>query len=433
MYNIEIKEQLNNIKDNVLNKVLIIVQFVLLLGLTISFLRISQTGFKPLFAVHIFLFLVIVSLYIFRNKINVDLKGGIFMGSMYLMAFSGLLSWGLYGFGYVYIIPATAVAFLYFNKKVGWILTSASFLIVIIIALLFKFKIFQFSPENSDYMQSFQMWLNMIITLALVSVVITFFWNNLFGMLMKTYSTINEQQDNMLNINDELYSAKIKAEESDRLKSSFLQGISHEIRTPLNIIIGFTDIITQTEDEEERKELNEIIKTHSNQMLKIVNDIVDISKIETNSVIYHNKTFNLSDLLKEIETEFLKRISENVEFRINKLDIQLTTDRERLYQIIFNLVDNSVKFTKSGKIELNSFESGNKIIITVEDSGIGIEKENLEKIFERFYKIDSFSPGAGLGLCLCKAMSNKMGGDIKVESTIGQGSKFYFYFPLNIE
>ena len=129
-------------------------------------------------------------------------------------------------------------------------------MLVIIIALLFKFNVFQFSPESSDYMQSFPMWLNMIITLALVSVVITFFWNNLFGMLMKTYMTINEQQDNMLNINDELYSSKIKAEESDRLKSSFLQGISHEIRTPLNIIIGFTDMITQTEDEEERKELN---------------------------------------------------------------------------------------------------------------------------------------------------------------------------------
>lgn len=428
---IEIKDQLNSIKDNVLNKVLIIVQFVLLLGLTISFLRISQTGFKPLFAVHISLFIVIVTLYIFRNKMDVNIKGGIFMGAMYLMAFSGLLSWGLYGFGYVYIIPATAVAFLYFNKKVGWILTSVSFLIVIIIALLFKFQVFQFSPENSDYMQSFPMWLNMIITLALVSVVITFFWNNLFGMLMKTYMTINEQQDNMLNINDELYSAKIKAEESDRLKSSFLQGISHEIRTPLNIIIGFTDMITQTEDEEERKELNEVIKTHSNQMLKIVNDIVDISKIETNSVIYHNKTFNLADLLKEIELEFIKRIPDNVEFKIQKIDFQITTDKERLFQVIYNLVDNAVKFTKTGKIELYCQSSNNEVRITVEDSGIGIEEDKLEKIFDRFYKIDSFAPGAGLGLCLCKAMSQIMNGNIKVYSEFGKGSKFIFNFPIN--
>lgn len=427
----EIKEQLNNIKNNVLNKVLLIVQFVLLLGLTISFLRISQTGFKPLFAVHIFLFVIIFTLYIFRNKMNVNLKGGIFMGTMYLMAFSGLLSWGLYGFGYIYIIPATAVAFLYFNKKVGWILTSFSFLLVIIIALLFKFNVFQFSPESSDYMQSFPMWLNMIITLALVSVVITFFWNNLFGMLMKTYMTINEQQDNMLNINDELYSSKIKAEESDRLKSSFLQGISHEIRTPLNIIIGFTDMITQTEDEEERKELNEVIKTHSNQMLKIVNDIVDISKIESNSVIYYNKTFNLSDLLKEIELEFIKRIPSNVKFIMHKIDFQITTDKERLYQVIYNLIDNAVKFTKEGKIELYCQAENNEITITVEDTGIGIESDKFEKIFDRFYKIDSFAPGAGLGLCLCKAMAQIMNGEIKVTSEFGKGSKFVFKFPIN--
>ncbi len=427
----EIKEQLNNIKNNVLNKVLLIVQFVLLLGLTISFLRISQTGFKPLFAVHIFLFVIIFTLYIFRNKMNVNLKGGIFMGTMYLMAFSGLLSWGLYGFGYIYIIPATAVAFLYFNKKVGWILTSFSFLLVIIIALLFKFNVFQFSPESSDYMQSFPMWLNMIITLALVSVVITFFWNNLFGMLMKTYMTINEQQDNMLNINDELYSSKIKAEESDRLKSSFLQGISHEIRTPLNIIIGFTDMITQTEDEEERKELNEVIKTHSNQMLKIVNDIVDISKIESNSVIYYNKTFNLSDLLKEIELEFIKRIPSNVKFIMHKIDFQITTDKERLYQVIYNLIDNAVKFTKEGKIELYCQAENNEITITVEDTGIGIELDKFEKIFDRFYKIDSFAPGAGLGLCLCKAMAQIMNGEIKVTSEFGKGSKFVFKFPIN--
>lgn len=431
MDNLFIKEQLNTIKDNVLNKILVIVLFVLLLGLTISFLRISQTGFKPIFAVQTALFFIMILLYILRNKINIDIKGGIFMGAMYVMAFSGLLSWGLYGFGYVYIIPATAVAFLYFNKKVGWILTSVSFFIVIVIAFLFKLGFFHFAPEQSDYMQSFPMWLNMIITLAVVSVVITFFWNNLFGMLMKTYLTINEQQDNMLNIHDELYNAKIKAEESDKLKSSFLQGISHEIRTPLNIIIGFTDMITQTENEEERKELNEIIKANSDQMLKIVNDIVDISKIESNSVVYHNKTFNLFDLIKEIETTFSRRIPSNVEFIINNKDVQLTTDRERLYQIIYNLIDNAVKFTKEGRIELKFDVIDNKIIMVVEDTGIGINSENLNKIFDRFFKVDSFAPGAGLGLCLCKAMVGNMGGDIKVKSELGIGSKFIFTFPMN--
>jgi len=428
----DIKQQLDSIKDNVLNRVLVFVLFVLVFGLTISILRIPETGFKPIFAVHSSLFLLMLALFIFRNKLNISLKGGIFMGAMYIMAFSGLMSWGLYGFGYVYIIPATAVAFVYFNKRVGWILTGSSFLAVIAIAFMFHFNLLDFSPEKAGYMQSFPMWMNMIITLTLVSTVITFFWNNLFGMLMKTYLKIDEQQSKLKNINEELIAAKDKAEESDRLKSTFLQSMSHEIRTPLNIIIGFTDMITQTDDEEERKELNEVIKDNSNQMLKMVNDIVDFSKIESNTIHFHNKTFNISDVLTEIENKVKKNVPAEVEFIIHKTDLQLTTDRERLFQILYNMVDNAVKFTRQGKIELKCFQNEKHLTIRVEDTGIGIDKHFQEKIFERFFKIDSFAHGAGLGLCLSKTMANIMGGDIKVvESEIEKGSKFDFTFPLN--
>lgn len=432
MWDNDIKQQINNIKDNVLNKVLVIVLFVMIFGLTISVLRIPQTGFKPIFAAHTTLFVIVLFLFLFRKKIPVTIKGGVFMGVMYAMAFSGLLSWGLYGFGYVYIIPAVAMAFAYFNRKTGWIITLSSLVAVIIIAVLFNKNKLSYAPEDVHYMQSFPMWMNMIITLSLISVVITLFWENLLGMLIKTFSKINEQQSKLQHFNEELILAKEKAEESDRLKSSFLQSMSHEIRTPLNIIIGFTDMITQTDDEEERKELNEVIKANSNQMLKMVNDIVDFSKIESNSIQFYNKTFNISDVLTEIENKVKRNVSENVEFIINKIDLQLTTDKERLFQILYNMVDNAVKFTQQGRIELNCFQNNKNLTIRVKDTGIGIEEEHHEKIFERFFKVDSFAPGAGLGLCLSKSMANIMGGDIKVfESEKQKGTVFDFTFPLN--
>jgi signal transduction histidine kinase len=431
MENNDIKQQLNSIKDNVLNKVLVIVLFVMIFGLTISVLRIPQTGFKPIFAAHASLFVIVLFLFLFRNKIPVTIKGGIFMGVMYAMAFSGLLSWGLYGFGYVYIIPAVAMAFAYFNRKTGWIITLTSLFAVISIAVLFNKNILDYTPDDVHYMQSFPMWMNMIITLSLISVVITLFWENLLGMLIKTFSKINEQQNKLQHFNEELISAKEKAEESDRLKSSFLQSMSHEIRTPLNIIIGFTDMITQTDDEEERKELNEVIKANSNQMLKMVNDIVDFSKIESNSIQFYNKTFNIKDLISDLENKFKNHVPDNVELSLQKIDLELTTDRERLYQILYNLIDNALKFTTQGHIKLNCFQTNNHLTITVEDSGIGIHEEHLVKIFDRFYKVDSFAQGAGLGLCLSKSMANIMGGDIKVESVINKGSTFEFYFPLN--
>jgi signal transduction histidine kinase len=429
MENADLKQKLDRIKDQVLNKVLIIVLFVQLIGLIISLIRVSQTGFIPLYGIHIVLVIAVFYLYFFRHKISTTLRGGIFMGAMYTMAIAGLCTWGLYGFGYVYFVPATAIAFLYFNRKTGWILTTLSLATILGIAFLFNVGILSYAPSTPNYMQTFGMWLNMIISLCLVSIVITLFWNNLFKMLIKTNETISEQQAILQKMNDELVLAKEQAEQSDKLKSAFLANISHEIRTPLNVIIGFSNMVAENEDPEERQQLNHIVRENCDVMLKLVNDIVDFSKIESNTLILSNSTFKVQELLDELYSTLHGITLPGVNLIIEKNGSTIYADRERVFQLMFNLVHNALKFTQSGQIIVKTWTENENFHFQVSDTGIGIPLEEQEKIFHRFYKIDAFSQGAGLGLCLVKWIVKLMKGEIFIQSQPSEGSTFEFSIP----
>jgi signal transduction histidine kinase len=418
--------KMDEIKDMVLNRILIVIMFVMGIGMTISLLRISQTGFKINYGVQFFLALVIIFLYIFRKKLNTITKGVIFLGTLYAIALSGLLSFGLYGFGYAYFIPSSAIAFVYFNKKTGWAITLSSLGVILLIGFLFNRGIFQFVPQQPNYMQSLSMWLNMIITVFLIGTVIAMFWNNLFSLLTNTFTHINNQQADMIKMNEQLIVARDKAQESDKLKSSFLANISHEIRTPLNIIIGFSDMLSQTNDAAERAELNQIIRQNSNVMLKIVNDIVDFSKIETNTLALILTQFNVKDVIESVERDLKHAKPELVDLQIEKIEKLIYADKDRFYQIIYNLLDNALKFTGNGKVHLQCIEDNRKLVFKVIDTGIGIPAEEQERIFDRFYKVDKFTPGPGLGLSLSKSIANLMGGDIQVISQPGTGSTFEF-------
>jgi signal transduction histidine kinase len=421
--------KMDEIKDMVLNRILIVIMCIMLIGITISLLRISQTGFKINYGVQFVLALVIVLLYMFRNNLNTFTKGAIFLGILYTMALSGLLSFGLYGFGYAYFIPASAIAFVYFNKKTGWAITLSSLGVILLIGVLFNRGVLEFVPQQANYMQSLSMWLNMIITILLIGAVITFFWNNLFSLLTNTFTHINNQQSDMKKMNEQLIVARDRALESDKLKSSFLANISHEIRTPLNIIIGFSDMLSQTDDASERAELNQVIRQNSNVMLKMVNDIVDFSKIETNTLSLNLTKFNVKDVIEEVEKDLKHVKPESVDLHVEKIERVIFADKERFYQILYNLLDNALKFTGNGKVHLQCLDNNEKLQFKVTDTGIGISAEEQERIFDRFYKVDKFTPGPGLGLSLSKSIANLMGGDIKVISQPGTGSTFEFKLP----
>jgi signal transduction histidine kinase len=427
----DLRKQLDGIKDYVLNKVLVIVLFIQMIGLVVSISRMSQTGFKFIYGIHMALVVLVVAIFLLRNKMSTALKGGLFMVALYTLAISGLSSWGLYGFGYIYFIPATAIAFLYFDKRTGWILTLGSLAAIIGIGVLFAKGILGFYPGAENYMQSFAMWLNMVITLSLITIVITFFWNNLFGMLINTFHTINKQQQNLEQINSELLVAKEKAEQSDRLKSSFLANISHEIRTPLNIIIGFSQMVAETPDERERVEFHQTVRENCDIMLKLVNDIVDFSKIESNSLTLTCNTFNLADVIDDVQKRLKPMVAPEVELRIKPLEIQLNADKNRISQIVFNMLHNALKFTQSGAIELKCSVEGNQLHLQVMDTGIGIDRAHHELIFDRFYKVDTFVQGSGLGLSLSRSIARMMNGDIRVESELGKGSIFRFILPVD--
>jgi signal transduction histidine kinase len=424
-----LKEELDLTKDIALNKVLVAILSVMAFAIIVSLTRISQTGFTIHYGIHLFIGASMIVLYTIRRKLKTKVKGIFFMFILSLMAVSGLLTFGLYSFAYAYFIPAIAISFLYFNRKTGWYFTISVFIVIFTIGYLFNRGVLEFMPEKG-FMQSTPMWFNMVTTITLVSIAMTMFWNNMYSMLVDSFTHINQQKEDIKKINADLIQARDKAQESDQLKTSFLQNISHEIRTPLNIIIGFSNMLSQTNDPDEQQQYNKVIWENSDNMLKLINDIVDFSKIETNSFTLHPIRFNTKDVLEKLKEKYLFSLNnKNITINISKIPYELNTDKERFEQIITNLIDNAVKFTNSGEINLKINEQNHFLHFIVTDTGIGISKENQEKIFERFYKVDPFKNGAGLGLSISKSIAKYMGGDITVQSTPGEGSEFDFKIP----
>lgn len=241
----------------------------------------------------------------------------------------------------------------------------------------------------------------------------------------------------------DLEEAKDKAEESDRLKSAFLANMSHEIRTPLNAIMGFIDILEANElDPEERKTVNAIIQTNSDNLLQLINDIIDISIIEANQLVIRKKEFDFHAFLYEIEMRYnahkdlrnkdvaiIREIPDGVE------ELNVYSDQMRLRQIYNNLINNAIKFTDRGHIKFGyKLQDQDTLLCFVEDTGIGISEENINKIFRRFHKIEPTAAkvhrGTGLGLSISKNLSELLGGRIWVDSIPGNGSTFFFTIPI---
>lgn len=238
-------------------------------------------------------------------------------------------------------------------------------------------------------------------------------------------------------IEEALISARDKAEQSDRLKSAFLSNMSHEIRTPLNAIVGFSNLLTGCDvstDSEEAHEYVNLINTNCNQLLTLISDILDLSRIESGTMDYTFSDQSLNQLLSEIYAMHTHSIPSCVGFhlRLPDTDLRLETDPLRLRQVMDNLLSNAQKFTKTGHIDLGYglTNDGKTVEFFVEDTGCGIPEDQHVKIFERFHKVDHFIQGAGLGLSICKTITECLGGELAVASRLGEGSRFTLRLPV---
>lgn len=246
----------------------------------------------------------------------------------------------------------------------------------------------------------------------------------------------NKKLRHKLEINrEELIEAKEKAEESDRLKSAFLANMSHEIRTPLNSIVGFSNLLISDEfSEEERKEMNKVIAQNSKLLLTLITDILDISGLETGKLNFVFKTTDLNILCQQVfaTIHHIKKPAVNYRFEPEKDGLTINTDSHRLSQVLLNLLTNANKFTEKGEIVLKYqlTDNNKKILFSVTDTGIGIPKEQHDKLFERFGKLDTFRQGAGLGLAISKQIVTRLGGRIWIDSDYTRGARFFFSHPL---
>ena len=230
-----------------------------------------------------------------------------------------------------------------------------------------------------------------------------------------------------------LIKAKEKAEEADRLKSAFLANMSHEIRTPLNAIVGFSSMLEEAEDQEEKHQYITIIEDNNKLLLQLISDILDLSKIEAGTFDIIPERVNAKQLCNDLFQAMQMKTSPQVELRLkdNLPELTFISDKNRLYQVLLNFVTNALKFTSEGSITIDYKIDGNEVKFSVQDTGMGVEPEKQEAIFTRFVKLNSFIPGTGLGLPICQSIVTQLGGKIGVESEPGRGSCFWFTHPIN--
>lgn len=236
-------------------------------------------------------------------------------------------------------------------------------------------------------------------------------------------------------IKRELQSSKEKAEMSDNLKSAFLANMSHEIRTPLNAIVGFSHLIAESDDAEERRTYYQIVEANNERLLQLINEILDLSKIESGTIEFSLGLTSLHSLCQEIHDAHIFRTPEGVQLVYEPSDesLRIETDKNRVFQVISNLIGNAVKFTKEGSIKYGYELVDGQIVFHVTDTGTGIEPEKVGRVFERFAKLNNHAQGTGLGLSICKSIVERLGGQISVSSIVGVGTTFTFTLPYNTQ
>ena len=278
---------------------------------------------------------------------------------------------------------------------------------------------------NSQYAIEYRTYHGEVRIINSIRLLVNFPKNDNQPMVIVLIWDITDQRKNEIEL--------IKAKEADKLKSAFLANMSHEIRTPLNAIVGFSSIMAETDDLEERHRYKDIIDKNNDLLLQLINDILDFSKIEAGMMDFKRTDTDIKEICEEIYQIHSLKMNSGVKFIFDDAhlpSIIINTDMKRIIQVLSNFITNAVKFTRQGSITISYRQQEKDLFVSVEDTGIGIAEEYKNIIFERFIKVNDFQQGTGLGLPICKMIIENLGGQIGMDSEVGQGSTFWFTLPL---
>jgi len=433
------------IRNHIIDSIYLISGFIGMFAIYGTFIRSLKFGWEPFFLFHYFLFITVWLIYFFRHKISLHWKAFVFFTLFFILATSLNFVFGIAS-GSLNFVFITTIATLIYGWKIGTASIILTLLIRSIISWCYLKGILHYSIDISTYINTKEANISAIIGGIVVASIILFSINKFNKWLIVSLKTVTGKVEELAQTNCQLLEAKQKAEENDRLKSVFLANMSHEIRTPMNAIIGFSSLLSRTEFSDAKKaHYIKLIQERSYDLMKLIDDILDFSKIEANQMKIDRMEFELLPLMQEIyqyydlrrqESESLQTVAFAFQFPDDLKNMTLSLDKQRVKQILNNLLDNAFKFTAKGKIELGCMlDQNSNIRFWVKDSGIGISKDKQSIIFERFRQVDEEEAareygGAGLGLSIVHGLVKLMHGNIWLESEPGQGSTFLISFPI---
>ncbi|MBN2484441.1 MAG: hypothetical protein JXB34_00565 [Bacteroidales bacterium] len=398
------------------------------------FIAISEKQFSIVLIDTLLMFSIFVLFFLKRLKLIIRIS--ILLSFIYAVGVILLANLSLKGTGLIYLMAFSVIASTFMGMKVA----IASLFINLFTLLGFAFFIVSKStivPIYETY--SLGRWVVIAINFCVVNSVISLAIAYFVESLKKSFERELDLKQKLKKKSERLIEAKVRAEESDQLKTAFLANVSHEFRTPMNAIVGFTEIMlfTNTDEEKRKRYLKNILKS-SEQLLQIINNTIEYSKIELGSIEFKLARFEIYEVLNIVFENLRPKCPSGIDFLLSGyLGInmpRIVSDREKMIQVFTNLILNAFKFTEKGSVSFGLMESAhpNYYQFFVKDTGIGIRKEKQKDIFTRFHKEDDFKEGTGLGLSISATLVFHMGGRIWLESEPGAGTTFYFILPTEL-